>query len=157
GFTAGLSVLTCLLFGLVPALSATRRASGIAMHVATRGSTSSRESAALRRGLVIAPVPPSVVLLFRSLLLLRRLRDVLAIDPGFHASGVVSAEIGFTRLQLPPANNAAYRKLLLERVSAVPGVERAGLVNVVPMSGLSTSNTVWAETDSSRRFSSRLN
>src|SRR5262249_56407713 len=86
GFTAGLSILTCLLFGLVPALSATRRASGIAMHVATRGSTSGRESAALRRALVIAQVALSVVLLFGSLLFTRSPRDVLAVDPGFPPS-----------------------------------------------------------------------
>ena len=156
-FTVGLSILTCVLFGLVPALSATRRASGIAMHITTRASTSGRESAALRRALVVAQIALSIVLLFGSLLFTRSLRNVLAIDPGFRPSGVISAEIGFTRLQLPPANNERYRKTLVERVRAVPGVERAALVNVVPMSGLSSSNTVWAAANPSRRFTSRLN
>jgi putative ABC transport system permease protein len=156
-FTVGLSILTCLLFGLVPAFSATRRASGIAMHMTTRASTPGRESAALRRALVIAQIALSIVLLFGSLLFTRSLRNVLAIDPGFRPSGLVSAEIAFTRLQLPPADNAMYRKSLLERVSGVPGVERAGFVNVVPMSGFQTSNTVWAEANPSRRFMSLLN
>jgi putative ABC transport system permease protein len=156
-FAAGLSILTCLLFGLVPALSATRRASGIAMHLAARGSTSGRESAALRRALVIAQVALSVVLLFGSLLFTRSLRNVIAVDPGFRASGIVATEIGFTRLQLPPANNAAYRASLAERVRAVPGVDSAALVNVVPLSGYSSSNTVWADANPSRRFTSLLN
>jgi predicted permease len=50
-----------------------------------------------------------------------------------------------------------FRRTLLERVSAVPGVERAGTVNIVPLSGLSSGNTVWPVADTSRRFSSRLN
>jgi predicted permease len=156
-FTVGLSILTCLLFGLVPALSSTRRGADIAMHVATRGSTAGRESAAIRRALVVVQVALSVVLLFGSLLFTRSLRNVLAIDPGFRASGVVAVEIGFSRLNLPPASRAMFRRTLLERVSAVPGVERAGTVNIVPLSGLSSGNTVWPVADTSRRFSSRLN
>jgi predicted permease len=156
-FTAGLAIVTCLLFGLVPALSATRRATGISMHVAARGSTAGRESAAIRRALVVAQVALSVVLLFGSLLFTRSLRNVLAVDPGFRASGVVTAEIGFSRLQVPPANNATFRRSLLERVAAVPGVERAAPVAAIPMSGMSSSNAVWPDVDPSHHFTSLLN
>ena len=156
-FTAGLAVVTCLLFGLVPALIATRRAAGISMHVATRGSTSGRESAAIRRALVVAQVALSVVLLFGSLLFTRSLRNVLAVDPGFRAAGVVTAEIGFSRLHVPSANNAAFRRSLLERVAAVPGIERAALVAAIPMSGMSSSNAVWPDVDPSHHFTSLLN
>jgi predicted permease len=156
-FTSGLSILTCLLFGLEPALSATRRRTDSAMHVTTRTATSGQESAAILRVLVVAQVALSVVLLFGSLLFARSLRHVLAIDPGFRPSGVVSVEIGFSRLNLPPIGRAMFKRTLLERVIAVPGVERAATVSVVPLSGYSSSNAVWSTADTSRRFSAKLN
>jgi len=156
-FTAGLSLITCLLFGLVPALNATRRRTDAAVHVTTRTATSGRESAGLRRTLVVAQVALSVVLLFGSLLFARSLRNLLSINPGFQPKGVVAAEITFSSLGLPERDRLTFRRSLLERVRAVPGVERAGVASVIPVSGYSTSNSVWPGADPSHRFTSLLN
>ncbi|HEX6463561.1 MAG TPA: ABC transporter permease, partial [Vicinamibacterales bacterium] len=141
-FTAGVSAMTCLLFGLAPALTATRRHAMTAIHVTTRGASAGRDPRAARRALVVAQVALSLVLLFTSLLFARSLRNVLAVDPGFHASGIVAAEISYERLDVARDDRAAFRKMLLEHVVALPGVERAAIVNVVPLSGSSSSNQV---------------
>jgi len=156
-FTGGLAILTCLLFGVAPAVTATRGGRDTGMQLTARAITSGREAVAMRRALVVAQVALSVVLLFGSLLFARSLHSLKAVDPGFRATGIVAAEIGFSRMQLPEANNAIFRRTVLDRVRAIPGVEHAALVSVVPMSGYSASNTVWSDADPSRRFTSRLN
>jgi predicted permease len=156
-FAVGLSALTCLLFGLAPALSATGRAAAAAMHVTTRWATGGHESRATRRALIVVQVALSVVLLFVSLLFTRSLRNVLSVDPGFRAPGILAAEISYGRLALPPEARPALRRRLLEGVLALPGVERAAAVSVVPLSGYSSSNQVWPDDESSRRFMTLLN
>jgi putative ABC transport system permease protein len=156
-FTGGLSLLTCLLFGLAPAFNATRRGADVTLHVTTRAGIGGRDSAAMRRSLVVAQVALSVVLLFGSLLFARSLRNLLSIDPGFQPSGIVAAEVTFGNLRLPEGDRLAFRRSLMERVRAIPGVERAALVSVVPISGYSSSNAVWPQADPSTRFTSLLN
>src|SRR4029079_1297999 len=107
GFTAGLSLLTCLLFGLAPAVNATRVGASSVMRATSRGATSSRDAVGLRRVLVIAQVALSVTLLFGSLLFARSLYKIVTIDPGFKADGVVAAGVVFRRLQIPAPQRAA--------------------------------------------------
>jgi len=156
-FTGSVSVVTCLLFGLVPALNATRRGAGATLHVTARATTAGREPAGIRRALVVAQVALSVVLLFGSLLFARSLRNLLSVDPGFQPRGIVVAEITFGSLGVPDANRLEFRRSLLERVRAMPGVERAAIASIIPISGYSTSNAVWSDADPSRRITSLLN
>jgi hypothetical protein len=100
-FTTGLSLLTCVLFGLAPAMSATRVSASSVMRASGRGATSGREAVGLRRTLVIAQVALSVVLLFGSLLFARSLRSLVTMDPGFKADGIITAGVTFRRLELP--------------------------------------------------------
>lgn len=80
GFTAGIAVLTCLLFGLVPALRATEMAPAAVMRTSGRGLTAGREKFSLRRLLVVAQVAMPLVLLAGALLFVRSLQKLLAID-----------------------------------------------------------------------------
>ena len=156
-FTTGLSLLTCLLFGLAPAMNATRVSASSVMRATARGATSGRDAVGLRRGLVVAQVALSVVLLFGSLLFAKSLRNLVTMDPGFTPDGVVTAGIDFRRLDLPAERRAAFKRELLDRVRALPGVQGAATTRIVPVSGNGWGNTVWPEGNPSAAFGTRLN
>jgi putative ABC transport system permease protein len=142
GFTAGLAVLTCLLFGLTPALRATGFTPAEALKSGARGSTAGRERFALRRVLVSAQVALTLVLLVGALLFSRSLRNLLSQDPGFRQDGILVTEVDFNPLKTPRDHRIAYKQQLLERVKAIPGVESAAEAMIVPISGSGWNRTV---------------
>ena len=156
-FTTGLSLLTCILFGLAPAMSATRMSASSVMRATARGATAGREAVGLRRGLVIAQVALSVVLLFGSLLFARSLRHLVTMDPGFRAEGMVTASVVFRRLDLPEDRRGPFRQQLLERVRALPGVQSAATTRIIPVTGNAWGNSVWPEGEPARQFDARFN
>jgi predicted permease len=111
----------------------------------------------LRRGLVVAQVALSVVLLFGSLLFATSLRNLVTTDPGFNPDGIVTAVLNFNRLDLPVERRAAFQREVLDRLRALPGVQAAATTRIIPVSGSSAGNTVWPEGDRSRQFDPRLN
>jgi predicted permease len=127
------------------------------MRANARGATSGRDVIGVRRGLLVAQVALSVVLLFGSLLFVRTLRNLVTLDPGFDAHGVVTASVNFRRLGLPTDRRPAFRRDLVERVRALPGVQAAALVQVVPVSGSSSGNDVWPEGNPSQQFGASFN
>jgi predicted permease len=133
GFAAGLAVLTCLLFGLAPAIRATRMEPGAVMKTGGRGMTASRERFSLRRALVVAQVALSLVLVAGALLFSRSLGKLLTVDTGFRQEGVLTAVVRFQRLNLPPDRNPAFKDELLDRIRAIPGMESAA-VGMTPFS-----------------------
>jgi putative ABC transport system permease protein len=157
GFTAGLSLLTCILFGLAPAMNATRVSASTIMRATVRSATSSRDVLGLRRVLVVAQIALSVVLLFGSLLFARTLHYLMTADPGFNPKGVVIAGITFRQLDLSADRRASFRRELVDRVRALPGVQAAAAVRIVPLSGNGIGNDVWPEGDRPREFSSLFN
>jgi putative ABC transport system permease protein len=142
GFTAGLAVLTCVLFGLAPALKATSAAPAAIVSLAGRGLTATRERFSLRRGLVVIQVSLSLVLLVGAVLFVRSLRNILTLDAGFQRDGMVVVDIGYAGLNLPPERRVAFRELLLERVRALPGVTGAADTSIVPVRGFGWQNNV---------------
>jgi predicted permease len=145
GFTAGMAILTCALFGLTPALRASRVAPTEAMKASGRGLTAGRERFTLRRALVVAQVALSLVLVAGALLFSRSLGKLLAADVGFRQEGVLIAQVDSTRLNLPNEGRPSFKRELLERVKAVPGVESAAASNVVLLSGNAWGNDVWMD------------
>ncbi len=127
GFGAGLAVLTCLLFGLAPAIRATRMEPGAVMKTGGRGMTASRERFSLRRALVIAQVALSLVLVAGALLFSRSLGKLLTVDTGFRQEGVLMARVIFRGLNLPPNRYPPFKDELLARMRAIPGVESAAI------------------------------
>jgi putative ABC transport system permease protein len=145
GFTAGMAILTCVLFGLTPALRATRVAPGAAMKVGGRGLTAGRERFSLRRALVVLQVALSLVLVVGALLFSRSLAKLLAADVGFRQEGVLIAQVDSSRMNLPNESRLTFKRGLLERIRAVPGVNSAATVNIVPLSGNGWGNSVWMD------------
>jgi putative ABC transport system permease protein len=133
GFTAGVAVLTCVLFGLAPALRATRVAPAEVMKSGGRGLTQSREGFSLRRALVVSQVALSVVLLVGALLFTRSLFNLMALDAGFAQDGVLEIDLNMTQLDLPVERRYAFRRELLDRLRSMPGVEAAASVGIVPL------------------------
>ncbi|HVH54633.1 MAG TPA: ABC transporter permease [Vicinamibacterales bacterium] len=157
GFAGLLAVATCLLFGLAPAIRGTRVTASSVLRATSRGMSAGRESVALRRALVVVQIALSVALLFGSLLFVRTLRNVLGVDPGFRSEGLLVANVDSTRLGLAPDLRAAHEALVTERVQAIPGVEGAATVEVVPISGDAGGNDVWPERNRSARFNTFVN
>jgi putative ABC transport system permease protein len=134
-FTLGLAILTCILFGLMPALRSARTAPVEAMKATGRAVTSSRERFSVRRGLVVSQVALSLVLVVGALLFVRTFRNLVALDAGFQQDHILFAEIDFSSLKLPVRSRSAYQQELLEKVSAIPGVISAANVAIIPVSG----------------------
>ena len=88
-FTAAVAILTCILFGLAPALKATRTDPASAMKSSSRSSTADRQRFGVRRALVVSQVALSLVLLVGALLFVRSLRNLLTLDAGFNREGIV--------------------------------------------------------------------
>ena len=118
GFTAALAVLTCLLFGLMPAIRATRANPGTLMKASGRGLTDARERFGLRRILVVAQVALSLVLLVGALLFVRSLHKLLTLNAGFQESGVLVTEVNFSILNYPPPRWNEVQSEILRRVRA---------------------------------------
>lgn len=143
-FALGLSTLTGLAFGLAPAVLLSRHSLAEALKESAPGL--SPRSGRLRSALVVAEVALSVVLLSGAGLLLRSLDRLRAVDPGFHADRVLTANVA-----LPAARYDTEKKQLaffrdaLERVKALPGVKIAALASTVPFDDRGWGKYVWAE------------
>lgn len=141
GFAAALAVLTCLLFGLLPALRATRLSPVSVMRAAGR-TTMTRERFTLRRALVVLQVALSLVLLAGALLFVRSFRNLLTADPGFQAEGILSVGIDLGKAPVSKDGRQSVYKDLMEKFSAIPGVLSAAQVDSTPISGESWDENI---------------
>ena len=131
-FTLALALLTPLLFGLIPSLRASRANLRDALAEGGRGTAPARAS--VRTLLVIGEVAIALVLLVGSALLVRSFARIMAVDPGFDASGVVTATMAIPGTKYPdPASAAQFYAAVLTRVRAIPGVQSAGAANELPL------------------------
>jgi predicted permease len=142
GFTAGLAVITCLLFGLAPALRTTHLAPAATMRAGGRGMSGGRERFTLRRALVATQVALSLVLLVGALLFVRSLHNLLTIQAGFQPQGVLSVSLDLRRPQYPRDRLPLVYDDLLQRLSNTRGVVSAAQVNFTPVSGSGWNNTI---------------
>lgn len=135
GFTAGLAVFTCILFGLAPALRATSVSPGVILKEGGRGSTAGRAKFGLRQILVVAQIGLSLTLLIGALLFARSLGKLGAVDAGFQENGILVADLDFTPLNLSNERRLSFAHELLTRVRAIPGISSAAITEIVPLSG----------------------
>jgi predicted permease len=134
-FTTALGVLTCLLFGLLPAWRATYIQPAAAMRAGGRSVTAGRSQFGLRRALVATQVALSLVLLFGALLFVRSLDNLLTIDPGFKPDGLISVNLDFGKASYPKERRLAVWREMYDRLSAVHGVASVAQVAMMPVSG----------------------
>ncbi|MBV8856406.1 MAG: ABC transporter permease [Acidobacteria bacterium] len=134
-FATGLSLLTGVLFGLTPALSASRTDLQGALKEGGR-STVSRGGRRLRDLLVVTEVALALVLLVGAGLLLKSLVTMLRVDPGFDTRGLLTLRVALPPARYPEGDKAVrFYEEVLRRVSAVPGVRGAALTSNLPLAG----------------------
>ena len=151
-FAFGVSLLTGIAVGIVPALRATRVSVSEELKGASRTVTS-RGGARLRMALVASQVSLSLVLLLGSALLIRSFSKLVRVDLGFDPDNVLTA-----RLALPATTGQEglidFYSGVLEEARAIPGVTSAGLIDRLPVLQGGGSTEVWApERPSERSFS----
>ena len=134
-FAAGLTLVTGVIFGLVPALQVSRPELTPALREGGRGSAGPAGQRA-RRSLIVAEVALALVLLVGSGLFLRTFLRLQSVDLGFNPENVLAGTI------VPPQvkySSAAERlslyDRLLERAAAIPGLKSAALASVLPLGG----------------------
>jgi putative ABC transport system permease protein len=142
GFTAALAAITCLLFGLLPAVRATAQSPGAAMKAGSRGTTDSRERFGIRRILVVAQVALSLVLIVGALLFVRSLRNLLTLDAGFRQDGILVTNLDLRRAGIPEGRRTALYEDITDRIRRLPGVTDAAQAYIVPVSGSGWNNNV---------------
>jgi putative ABC transport system permease protein len=135
GFTAAVTLLTGLLFGIMPAFQVSGREFTRALKDGGRSSAGAG-GRRLRRGLIVCETAVALVLLVGGGLLMRTLVRLQAVDLGFTPDGIVAGFVLPPQPKYPTGEHRiAFYDRVLERVAAVPGVERAALTSVVPLTG----------------------
>jgi putative ABC transport system permease protein len=137
-FTAGIAVLTGLLFGVVPAVHATRRGVAASLKEGGRGAVGARGGSRTRGALVIAELALALMLLVGAGLLLRSFARLQAVDPGFRPDHTLSFELTFPDSRYGDDNEdriVSFFDQLLPRLRALPGATNAGAVMMLPLSG----------------------
>jgi putative ABC transport system permease protein len=134
-FTLGVSIATGLLFGLVPALRASRPSLYSALAARSHGSGDPTR-VRTRQLLVVTEVALALTLLIGAGLLMRSFANLRAVDPGFRADHVLTVDLNLPRSRYgAPARQAQFYDALIERVGALPSVQRVGAIEELPLSG----------------------
>jgi len=135
-FTFGVALLTGIAFGLAPALLSSRANLSNALKEGGRDARSSSGSHRVRSALVVSEVALALMLLVGAGLLIRSFVKLQQVDPGFDPKNVLRVDVGVPRARYATAPRVAeFFKQLVDRVSALPGVEAAGGVSTLPLSG----------------------
>jgi len=134
-FAVGISVLTGLLFGVLPALRISRLDPALVMHEGTRTVTGGRGQHRLQTWLVIGETALGLVLLVGAGLLIRSFVSVLHVDPGFDPHGVFTARISLPDNTYKHDQKIQFMDQLLPRLASLPGVKSASAGWPLPMSG----------------------
>ncbi len=143
GFTAGVSLLTGILFGLVPAVQSTRPSLTLALKEGTPGAGSSRFG--LRNALVVVQVALSLLLVIGAGLFARSVGQLRSITPGFRSDHTTVVNVDPTRSGYKPPRTRDFYQRLLESTARTPGVLSASLANITPLAGSRWNDDVVVE------------
>ena len=146
GFALLVSLLTGVGFGLLPAFQATRTDLNSWLKEGGGKATEGHQRRRARSVLVVTEIALAQVLLVGAALLAISYVRVTQIHPGFNADRVLTAKIAPSRRQYPdPRSREQFYTTVLERLQALPGVEAAGMVMDLPLTGSSMNRGFRAE------------
>jgi len=146
GFTLLLSLLAGVVFGLVPALQASKPDLSEALKDGGASSGSQLWFRHRFRGaLVVAEIALSLVLLIGAGLMVKSFVRLLEVDLGFKPENVLAAEINLPRSNYNNQQVTAFYQQVLERVKALPGVQSAGAASILPLSGANQGSDFFIE------------
>lgn len=144
-FTAGISVLAGLGFGVLPALRAARSSAGQDLREG-RTYTAGPGRTRLRSALMLAEVALSVVLLIAAGLLIKSFARLRGVDPGFDSHHLLTVGISLPHGDHPSeADKLRFEQGALQQVSAIPGVQSAAVTRALPIYGDDWSMWFWAQ------------
>jgi putative ABC transport system permease protein len=133
-FTLALSVLTGIIFGLAPALSASKTNLVEALKEGSRGSTEGRRRNRARSVLVVAEIALSVFLLVGAGLLLRSFVRLSGVDPGYTSKDAIALDVTARSQAFPEDEHLVqYEKRVRDQLRAIPGVTSVGMANHLPL------------------------
>jgi predicted permease len=147
-FTLAISLVSALLFGTIAAIKSMRPAALLAHASAGRTTSTSREQQHGRNLLVIAQVAMAVVLLISAVLMIRTLKALRSVDPGFaDANHVQTLRIGIPQQLITDAQaTMRVENDIADKLAAIPGVDSVGFARSVPMDGLEPAwNNIFIE------------
>ena len=133
GFAALVSLIAVVLFGLAPALLASRSNLNLAMKEGSSRTTDSGSHGRLRTIFVVSEMALALVLVIASLLTLRSFNRLLHTDPGFNPGKLLTARIALPDNRYSEAAGQRFFQELLARISVLPGVQSAAAVANVPL------------------------
>ncbi len=143
-FTLGVSLLTSLLFGLLPALRVSKPDLNIALKEGGRGATGS--SGLVRSGLVVAEIALTLVLLVGAGLLIKSFWRVLQVSPGFNPEQVLTMQVSLPASEYKDdGRKINFYRQLFEQTKSLPGIESAGMINNLPAGGVDINGMVMIE------------
>jgi predicted permease len=153
-FTFGVSLLTGVLFGIMPALQSTKPdlASTLKEQAgAVVGGTHAR----FRKGLVILQVTLSLLLLVGAGLFAQSLRNLRNLDPGFRTARLLMFSVDPNSAQYPVEKSRSFYRSLWDQIKTLPGVESVGSANMPVVSGDEWDSTITVEGQDPGKSSNR--
>ena len=135
-FLFGVTILTAVLFGLVPAIHAGAKNLTFSLKEGGRGDSAGVQRNRLRSFLVTSEFALAFILLIGAGLMIRSFAALQAVDPGFNPHGVLSLIVSVAgSKEFEPNSRAVFYRELVQRLSKLPGVVSAGGINHLPLAG----------------------
>ena len=134
-FTTVLSVITGMVFGVVPAFQAARVDLVDGLREGARGTVGTRRAHRTRNALVVVEVALAAVLLICASLLIQTFVRLMQVNTGFRADGVLTMEVALPRSAYAGQRAAQFFERLVARLSALPGVDSASAASAIPLTG----------------------
>jgi predicted permease len=134
-FAAAVGILTCAVFGTLPAFRASKADPIHALKAGDGHATGHRERFSIQRLMVVTQVAVSMVLLVAALLFVRSFRNLMTVDPGMRQDGITVAFLNFFNAKIEPAHLGEFKRQLLNEVLAMPGVTNAAITTMIPLTG----------------------
>ena len=142
-FAFGVTFVTGILFGLAPAIPATREDLADALREGGQRSVGNTAGPKIRKALLVSEVALALVLVIAASLLTQTFFRLLSVDPGFRPARVLTFELSLPDAKYAETNHivALYDKVL-GRLQTLPGVEAAGIAKTVPLDGAPDSSSI---------------
>ena len=134
-FATAVAILTCAVFGTLPAFRASKSDPIHALKSGDGRATGRRERFSIQRVMVVIQVAVSMVLLVTALLFVRSFRNLMTVDPGMREQGITVAFVNFHNSKVDPSRIEDFKRQLLTDVRAVPGVTNAATTSMIPLTG----------------------
>lgn len=135
-FTLVISIMTGLLFGLLPALQASKPNLNQTLKESGRNSAGGRNRQRMRSMLVVSELALALILLAGAGLLIRSFQKLQQVERGFNEAGLLTFQLSLPQVKYQdPAQQAAFYERLLQAVGSIPGVESVGIVSDLPLGG----------------------